>query len=97
MDKLIFSQTGVYRLQQLANQVHQHCNVRYKLSKQAGIIDLLRYSSKSEHRVVMAYYVAFTNSLNSLQRDQLNKSGISVGLPHTQKAESRQNYFSLTG
>lgn len=97
MDKLIFSQTGVYRLQQLATQVNRHCGVRYKLSQQEGIVQLLSFASQSDNQVVRAYFAAFTNSLSSLQRDLLIERGIKLNLPNAPTEKLDETYFSLTG
>lgn len=97
MDKLIFSQTGVYRLQQLATQVNRHCGVRYKLSRQEGIVQLLSFASQSDNQVVRAYFAAFTNSLSSLQRDLLIECGIKLNLPNAPTEKLNETYFSLTG
>lgn len=97
LDKLIFSQSGVYRLQQLAGQVNKHYGLRHKLSQQDGIMDLLRFSSNSTHQVVQAYFAAFTHCLNSMQRDLLKEKGVTLNLPNAPHEAAGKTYFSLTG
>lgn len=97
LDKLIFSQSGVYRLQQLASQVYRHCGMRHKLSQQEGIVELLQFSSISDHQVVRAYFAAFTNCLDRHQRDLLIERGVKLNLPNAPVEHPEQAHFSLTG
>lgn len=76
LNKLIFSQTGVYRLQQLANQVHMHTGVRHKLSDQQAMLQLLRDSALSNDDTIQEYLAAFTNELDDSQKASLLNTGV---------------------
>jgi DNA gyrase/topoisomerase IV subunit A len=76
LDKMIFSQTGVYRLQQLAKQVHSITGIRHKLSDPEEVITLLKESSRSNHQVIQAFYMAFTSELDQHQIISLTNQGI---------------------
>lgn len=83
MEKLIFSQSGVYRLQQLASQVHHITGTRHKLSDESAMIDLLRHSSKSKHKVIQTYFAAFASELDENQANTLRARGIQPHLLNT--------------
>lgn len=81
MDTLIFSQTAVFRLQQLGSQYYYHTNIRHKLSTQEGIIDLLKASSLMTERNVRTCYDAFVMELNKRQIDALAARGVRLREP----------------
>lgn len=81
MDKIILSQSGVYRLQQLASQVYHHTRVRYKLSDQAGMVNMLSDASRSNHKVIRAYFAAFSQELSAEQRVELMDRGVILAPP----------------
>ena len=83
MEKLIFSQSGVYRLQQLASQVHHITGTRHKLSDEQDMLDLLRDCSKSKHKVIQTYFAAFTSELDEDQTNSLRARGVQPHLVHT--------------
>ncbi|GAB1262704.1 hypothetical protein [Aurantivibrio plasticivorans] len=84
MNKLILSQSGVYRLQQLASQVHTLTGVRHKLSDEAAMIDLLKNCAQSSDKVIQTYFAAFTSELNEDQVNSLLARGVRPGeLMHT--------------
>lgn len=76
MDKLILSQSGVYRLQQLASQFHHLTGVRHKLSNNDDMIDLLRDCASSKDKVIQTYFAAFTNELGPEQVNSLVAMGV---------------------
>ncbi|MEX1033951.1 MAG: hypothetical protein WDZ30_11370 [Cellvibrionaceae bacterium] len=76
MEKIIFSQSGVYRLQQLASQVRCITGIRHKLSDESAMIELLRSSASSDHKVIQTYFAAFTSELDEQQRSSLVAKGI---------------------
>lgn len=76
MSKLILSQTGVYHLHQLANQVRTTTGARYKLSDEASRINLIRDSSASNHKVTQTYLAAFVSALSEQQRSFLLDLGV---------------------
>lgn len=76
MDKLIFSQSGVYRLQQLASQVRSITGIRHRLSDESAMFELLRTCAASKHKVIKTYFAAFTSELNEQQVSSLSAKGI---------------------
>lgn len=76
MEKIIFSQTGVYRLQQLASQVRSITGIRHKLSDESAMLELLRACASSKHQVIQTYFAAFASELNDQQMSSLLAKGI---------------------
>jgi len=83
LEKLIFSQSGVYRLQQLASQVHHITGIRHKLSDEKAMLELLRNSATSNDKVIQTYFAAFTNELNEDQASKLRARGVQPQLVST--------------
>ncbi len=83
MEKLIFSQSGVYRLQQLASQVHSITGVRYRLSDSDAMLELLRKCSRSGDKVIQTYFAAFSNELDDDQMETLVSQGVQPRLRQT--------------
>lgn len=81
MDTLIFSQSAIFRLQQLVSQHYHHTGVRHKLANQEGILDLLRESALITDRKVRNSYDAFVLELNKRQIDALSDRGITLRHP----------------
>ncbi|RYY74255.1 MAG: hypothetical protein EOO52_15475 [Gammaproteobacteria bacterium] len=81
MNALIFSQSAIFRLQQLATHYYHHTGVRHKLANEDGILELLQFSSLETNRNVRNAYDAFVNELNKRQIDALTKKGVSLRLP----------------
>lgn len=78
LDKIIFSQSGVYRLQQLASQVRSITGIRHKLSDESAMLELLRCCATSDHKVIRSYYAAFTSELDARQMDSLAAKGVTA-------------------
>jgi len=76
LDKLIFSQSGVFRLQQLASQVHSITGMRHKLSDQSSMMELLRDCASSNHSVIQEHFAAFSSELDSGQVGSLVANGV---------------------
>jgi len=76
LEKLIFSQSGVYRLQQLASQVHNITGIRHRLSDEQAMLDLLRNCAQSEDKVIQTYFAAFTSELSPGQLNSLMARGV---------------------
>jgi hypothetical protein len=76
LEKIIFSQSGVYRLQQLATQFHHQTGVRRRLSSSEDMIDLLRDCAESKDKVIQTYFAAFTSELDPNQVNSLSALGI---------------------
>lgn len=81
MDTLIFSQTAIFRLQQLASQYYHYAGIRHKLANQAGILTLLKDSAMVSERAVRTAYEAFVLELNERQINALAERGIQLRLP----------------
>jgi hypothetical protein len=73
---LVLSQSGIYRLQQLATVVRQKTGVRHKLSDPKDIINLLRFSCTSPDSNIYDTYNYFTNELDQDQRLYLQSRGL---------------------
>lgn len=81
MDTLIFSQSAIFRLQQLGSQYYQHTGVRHKLATPQGILDLLKDSALSREGEVRSCYDAFVMELNKRQIDALAARGVTLRHP----------------
>ena len=81
MDTLIFSQTAIFRLQQLGSHYFHHTGIRHRLADQAGILNLLKESALVSERKVRSAYDAFILELNKRQIDALAERGIKLRLP----------------
>lgn len=73
---MIFSQSGVFRLQQLASQVHNITGIRHKLSDESDMIDMLRGCAGSDHKTIQAYFAAFAGELEAEQIEELFARGV---------------------
>lgn len=91
MNRLIFSQSAVFRLQQLASQVHQETGVRHKLSTTQGIVDLLTDGGKYLTGDIKSCYEAFVLELNERQINALGTEGIVIHEPSSLHANRTQH------
>ncbi|MFO1389695.1 hypothetical protein [Cellvibrio sp.] len=84
MDILIFSQTAIFRLQQLGSAYYHSTGERHRLATESGILDLLKSSALVSDKKVRAAYDAFVMELNKRQIDALAARSIKLRLPmHT--------------
>ncbi|MDO3381762.1 hypothetical protein [Gilvimarinus algae] len=74
--KLIFSQAGVFRLQQLASLIYRHTGVRHKLSSQRGQLDLLLDGTRSPHADVRNCCAHLADELHPHQLSALRSEGV---------------------
>jgi hypothetical protein len=81
MDTLIFSQTAIFRLQQLGSNYYRHTGERHKLANESGILELLQTSALISDRKVRTAYDAFVLELNKRQIDALTQRGIKLRVP----------------
>ena len=81
MDTLIFSQTAIFRLQQLGSQYYHHTGDRHRLASEGGILALLQSSALIADRNVRGAYDAFVMELNKRQIDALSQRGIKLRFP----------------
>jgi len=90
MDTLIFSQTAIFRLQQLGSQYYHHTGERHKLASESGILELLQSSALITDRKVRGAYDAFVSELNKRQIDALIERGIRLRFPIHVSSSIRQ-------
>ena len=81
MDTLIFSQTAIFRLQQLGSQYYRQTGERHKLANESGILELLQSSAVISDSQVRNAYDAFVLELNKRQIDALTQRGIKLRFP----------------
>lgn len=94
MVNLIFSQSAVFHLQQLASQVYRNTGTRYKLSTTAGIVTLLNESVYSSKPDIQSHYDAFVMELNKRQIDALLDEGVHVRPPlHASRVNESHSHF----
>lgn len=85
MEKLIFSQSCIYRLQQLATQFHHQTGTRHRLSREKDMLDLLRDCADSKDKVIQTYFAAFSSELDASQVTSLAARGVQPQLPARQQ------------
>jgi hypothetical protein len=81
MDTLIFSQTAIFRMQQLASCLYHKTGVRYRMASQEGMLELLRQGGASRDAEVREYYDAFILELNKRQLDMLEARNVKLRKP----------------
>ncbi len=81
MNTLIFSQSAIFRLQQLGSQYYRLTGVRHKLATQEGILDLLRDAVQTSEDSIKSCYDSFVMELNKRQIDALALKGIKIREP----------------
>lgn len=83
MDTLIFSQTAIFRMQQLASCMYHKTGMRYRMATQEGMLSLLKEAGESSDRDIRQYYDAFVLELNKRQLDLLEARNVKVRRPFT--------------
>jgi hypothetical protein len=78
MKSLVFSQAGVYRLQQLSTLVRQKTGVRHHLSDMKSTITLLRFSCTSPDSMIYDAFSYFSDELDDEQREYLQNRGLLI-------------------
>lgn len=81
MDTLIFSQTAIFRLQQLASCIYHKTGIRHRMATQEGMLELLRDGSASRDAEVREYYDSFVLELNKRQLDILEARNVKLRKP----------------
>jgi hypothetical protein len=81
METLIFSQTAIFRMQQLASCVYHKTGVRHRMATQEGMLALLRDAGSSTDRDIRQYYDSFVQELNKRQLDVLSAQNLSIRKP----------------
>ena len=90
MNTLIFSQTAIFRLQQLATHYYHHTGRRHKLAKQDGILELLQFSALVTDSAVRSAYDDFIRELNKRQINTLVEKGVTLRFPGEAAVPYRQ-------
>lgn len=81
MDTLIFSQTAIFRMQQLASCIYHKTGTRHRMATPEGMLDLLREGAASSDREVRDYYDSFALELNKRQLDMLEARNVKMRRP----------------
>lgn len=98
MDTLIFSQTAIFRMQQLASCLYHRTGVRHRMATQEGMLDLLRDGGASRDAEVREYYDAFVLELNKRQLDMLEARNVKLRKPfHNTMSSTKSATAALTG
>lgn len=82
MNALIFSQSAIFRLQQLGSQYYHSTGERHKLAEENGILNLIQGSAIIPDRKVRNAYNAFLMELNKPQIDALVERGVKLRHPY---------------
>lgn len=78
---LIFSQPGVFRLQQLANLIYHQTGERHRLSSEQGINQILYLATQLSHPEIRQAFARFVQELTQPQKQQLAQRGIAMPGP----------------
>lgn len=81
MDTLIFSQTAIFRMQQLASCVYHRTGVRHRMATPDGMLSLLKAAGTSSDKDIRQYYDAFVLELNKRQLDMLEARNVKMRQP----------------
>lgn len=81
MDTLIFSQTAIFRMQQLASCLYHKTGTRHRMATQEGMLGLLRDAGSSADKDIRQYYDAFVIELNKHQLEMLEARNVSMRRP----------------
>ena len=81
MDTLIFSQTAIFRMQQLASCLYHKTGIRHRMATQEGMLALLRDAGASADGDIRLYYDAFVMELNPRQVDKLEARDLTLRKP----------------
>jgi hypothetical protein len=78
MDNLIFSQTAIFRMQQLASSYYHKTGIRHRMASPEGMLALLRETGLSTDRDIRQCYDAFVVCLNERQIDMLRERKVKL-------------------
>ena len=81
MDNLIFSQTAIFRMQQLASSYYHKTGIRHRMASSEGMLALLQETGLSTDKDIRHCYEAFVVSLNQRQMDQLRARNVKLHQP----------------
>ena len=86
MNTLIFSQTAIFRMQQLASCLYNKTGVRHRMATQEGMVALLREGGSSADGNIRQYYDAFLMELNPRQLEKLEARDLITRRPFSASA-----------
>jgi hypothetical protein len=81
MNTLIFSQTAIFRMQQLASCIYHKTGIRHRMAKQEGMLALLREAGESADKDVRQHYDSFVLELNDRQLQLLEARDVKMRKP----------------
>lgn len=76
MQQLILSQSSVFYLQKIAHDVHADSGVRYKMSNESSMLNLLKVATLSKNSSVRKDLDRFASDLNKDQLKTLMSHGV---------------------
>lgn len=76
MQQLILSQSSVFYLQKIAHDVHADSGVRYKISNESSMLNLLKAATLSKNRLVKEDLNRFASDLDKAQIKTLMSHGV---------------------
>ncbi len=92
MHDLVFSQAGIYHLQQLSSLVKRKTGVRHQLSDPKSVINLLRFSCTSPDVDVYESYSLFAQHLDDENREYLQGRGLLIPSRHITELNTVESY-----
>ena len=81
MENLIFSQTAIFRMQQLASSYYHKTGIRHRMASPEGMLALLTETSVSTDKDIRHCYDAFVVCLNQRQLDMLRARNVKLRQP----------------
>ncbi|ACE83306.1 hypothetical protein [Cellvibrio japonicus] len=81
METLIFSQTAIFRMQQLASSYFHVTGVRHRMATPEGMVALLNETGQSTDKNVRECFDAFVMELNKRQIDMLTARNVKLRKP----------------
>ncbi len=96
MNTLIFSQTAIFRMQQLASCVYHTTGIRHRMATQEGMLGLLQEAASSINKDIRHYFDAFLMELNKRQLEMLEAHGVKMRKPFSAAALTSVSPSSIT-
>jgi hypothetical protein len=78
MDNLIFSQTAIFRMQQLASSFYHKTGIRHRMASPEGMLALLREAALSTDKHISDCYDYFVVSLTKQQVEMLRQRNVKL-------------------
>ena len=83
MDNLIFSQTAIFRMQQLASSYYHKTGVRHRMASSEGMLALLRETALCTDKHICDCYDYFVVSLTKQQIEMLRQRNVKLRGPQS--------------